>query len=124
MNMTENGELIVELPEFLNDAQADELRKLGMDTKHAIRAADDAELTAINGIGLATATKLREWSAIDVPEGCAISKRYLILTRPGKKKIDDDGKLAVAPGDIIPAEFEPEQYVKKGQAVWQHQPVT
>lgn len=97
---------------FLKEEQVAELVKAGLNDKVSIRAASDEDLVKIDGIGAATVLKLREWSIIEVAEGDAVSKRFLVLK-------DGEDRLDVRPGDVIPARFGAERWVKSGKATWQ-----
>lgn len=100
-----------EYAKFLKEEQVTELIKAGYTDKLSIRAASDEELIKVNGVGPATILKLREWGVVEVEKGDAVAKRFLAL-RDGADSLD------VRPGDIIPARFGAERWVKSGKATW------
>ena len=61
----------------------------------------DEELLDIKGIGPATLEKIRDMKVV--------STKFLHV----------GGGYNVAPGDVIPEEYDPVKYVKRGQAEWQ-----
>jgi len=101
-----------EYEKFLKAGQVEALKKAGLVSKKSIRAASDEELVKLNGVGLSTASKLKEWATGEVKEGEAISNSTVVFA-------DKNGDpIEVKPGDVVPAEHA-ERMVEKGRARWQ-----
>lgn len=104
---------MTKIGEVLQANQISNLSSRGYNTKLDIREASDEELMRVSEIGPASLEKLREWAKLPPKKGKeAVAKRFLLI------KNEKGEQLSVRPGDLIPEDFNPEEYVNKRQATW------
>ena len=103
---------MAEIGEILNLEQCQALNSNSIYTREDIREQSDEQLLLIPGIGPAALKKLREIAKLpEKADGDAISFGYMVI-RKGEKRLN------VAPGDVIPAEFDAKTRVEQGKARW------
>ena len=105
---------MTEIGEILNLEQCQALNSNSIYTREDVRAQSDEQLLLVPGIGPAALKKLRKITKLpEQVKGDAISSGYMVIRKGGKT-------LNVAPGDVIPAEYDAETRVAQGKARWRN----